>query len=431
MSVLTRVARPAAVIVAAAVAAAAVVMSVSVADAATGDGSPTDANIAYVGRWDPPAATTVGYWSAPYIRAAFTGRTIKVKLRDSANVYVSIDGGPDVFHAGVRGTVNLTPTPLAEGTHQIRLAFRGGPAFQGFVLDPGAQTVPPKVSKQLIEWVGDSITHGALNAKTTLDSYGWVASERLGVEHATIARSGGCLVAYDGCFALSDAYWKKGIDQTANWNTSRYDVSAVVVNMGTNDAGHGVTPALFGATHLKFFRDLRAAHPNATLYAFQSFRMRYVAELKATVKAMNDAGDRNVHYIPTEGWLTAADYVDGGHPNEQGNAKIATRLLPILRANLAAPTDATVYKLVNRHSGKVLAIPGGSTTNGATAVQATDNGSAAQRWRTVTTGGYAKLVNVASGGTLDVFAKSLADGAAVVQWTDNGGANQLWQLVPA
>ncbi|HEX8632179.1 MAG TPA: GDSL-type esterase/lipase family protein, partial [Catenuloplanes sp.] len=311
------------------------------AAAAIGDGGPADANIRYLGRWDPPSATTaVGHWSAPYLRAAFTGTTIRVKLRDRANIYVSIDGQPDVFHQGVRGTVNLTPTPLAAGTHQLWIAFRGGAAFQGFVLGAGAGTVAPTVSDTLVEYVGDSITFGATSSKLTVTSYGWVASEQLGVEHATVARSGGCLVSRPDCFGLSVNYVRKGVGLTEDWDFARYRADAVVINMGTNDAGRGVTAADFGSAYLRFLRDIRARRPNAALFVFQNFRQRYVAEHQAAVRTLHAAGDLNVHYVGTAGWLTDADYTDGGHPNDAGHRKVADRLAPILAPHLGGPTAA-------------------------------------------------------------------------------------------
>jgi hypothetical protein len=154
-----------------------------------------------------------------------------------------------------------------------------------------------------------------------------------------------------------------------------------------------------------------------------------VPELKATVKALNDAGDANVYYIQTEGWLTDADYVDGGHPNEQGHAKVAAKLAPILQAHLGTTSGAKAYKLVNRKSGKVLAVAGASTADGASAVQSTDNGGASQHWQLVAlAGGYSKLINVGSGKALDVSAKSTAEGAPIIQYRDNGGTNQQWTV---
>ncbi|MFE1930818.1 hypothetical protein ACFW95_10670 [Streptomyces sp. NPDC059474] len=86
--------------------------------AAPGNGSVTDPNIAYTGRWDLGSATAaVPNWTGGYLQTAFTGTTVKIKARDAVNFYASVDGGADVFYAGVRGTVNLTPTPLPQGNH--------------------------------------------------------------------------------------------------------------------------------------------------------------------------------------------------------------------------------------------------------------------------------------------------------------------------
>src|SRR4051794_11457347 len=129
----------------------------TVASAATGDGSVTDSNIAYVGRWDTSSATAVvPNWAGGYFSTGFTGTTVKVRARDAVNFYASIDGGADVFFAGVRGTVNLTPQPLVSGTHRLRVSYRSGDTvFLGLVLDPGARTVAVPLSPKLIEFVGD------------------------------------------------------------------------------------------------------------------------------------------------------------------------------------------------------------------------------------------------------------------------------------
>ncbi|HEX8627424.1 MAG TPA: RICIN domain-containing protein, partial [Catenuloplanes sp.] len=99
-----------------------------------------------------------------------------------------------------------------------------------------------------------------------------------------------------------------------------------------------------------------------------------------------------------------------------------------VRGGVTPPTQAV--KLVNRRSGKVLAIAGGSTASAAALVQVTDTGAASQRWRVVELGGgYAKLVNQGSTLVADVTGKSLVDGAAVIQYRDTGGTNQQWQVV--
>ncbi|HEX7057375.1 MAG TPA: RICIN domain-containing protein [Bacilli bacterium] len=88
------------------------------------------------------------------------------------------------------------------------------------------------------------------------------------------------------------------------------------------------------------------------------------------------------------------------------------------------------YKLINRNSGKAMAVDGNSTANGANILQWTDNGSSGQQWQISDIGnGYYKLVNRNSGKVADVEGLSTADGGNILQWQDNGGYNQQWQII--
>ncbi|TDV36636.1 SGNH/GDSL hydrolase family protein [Actinophytocola oryzae] len=299
------------------------------ASAAAGDVS--DPNIVYVGRWSNTTTTAVPNWTGAYFSTRFTGTTVRVKARDAVNFYASIDGRADVFYAGVRGTVNLTPTPLAAGTHSLRVSYRSGDTvFLGLVLDSGATTARPSLSTKVVEFVGDSITAGALTDNLAVNAYGWVLGERLGVQHTQIARSGYCLVAQSGCVGQRTQFFQTASTGTTAWDFSRYQASAVVINLGTNDIGHSVTAATFQAQYTDFLRAIRAKYPNAVIFAMETFKKRYVPETQAAVRAVNDA---NVRYISTEGWLTVGtDYEDtDGHPNEAGHVKVADRLAPIIR----------------------------------------------------------------------------------------------------
>jgi alpha-L-fucosidase len=85
-----------------------------------------------------------------------------------------------------------------------------------------------------------------------------------------------------------------------------------------------------------------------------------------------------------------------------------------------------VYKLVNQRSGKALD-NGNTTTDGAAAIQWTDNGGTQQQWTVTSTGGFYKLVSRRSGKALD-NGSSTTDGSAIVQRTDNGGTPQQWTV---
>jgi lysophospholipase L1-like esterase len=312
--------------------------------AAAVTGSIQDPNIKYIGRWDTTSSTTMytSYWSATYFKTRFTGKTVKIKLATSVNIYVSIDGGADVLYTA-KGTFNLTPTPLASGTHSLRVAVRSGNIeFEGLVLDPGATTVAPTVSPKLIESVGDSITAGYTDTKAALSDYAWLVGELLHVEHTQIAQSGICLVAQSGCYGMNTQYFKEGGIHDLNspdWNFSQYQASAVVINLGTNDNGHGVTKPTFEAAYIAFMRNIRAKYPKAAIFAFETLRQVYVPETQAAVQTLNAAGDKNVYFINTQGWISvsAGDYsADNGHPNDQGQAKIAAKLAPIIQNIIGA-----------------------------------------------------------------------------------------------
>ncbi|WP_405087383.1 RICIN domain-containing protein [Microbispora sp. NBC_01389] len=146
-----------------------------------------------------------------------------------------------------------------------------------------------------------------------------------------------------------------------------------------------------------------------------------------------------------------------------------------LGSGSSGPVSGTSYRIVNRNSGKPLGVAGGSSADGAKAVQQsgsgawtvtsgqggaytlryvptgkvldvnassttqglqlqqwTANGGTNQLWYLRSTGdGYYTIVSYSSGLLADVYGASTSDGAQVVQWAANGGANQQWQLIPA
>jgi hypothetical protein len=91
------------------------------------------------------------------------------------------------------------------------------------------------------------------------------------------------------------------------------------------------------------------------------------------------------------------------------------------------PAAGQNYRIVNRNSGKPLAVAGGSTADGAQVVQQT--GGAA--WTVKAVGDAYTLSYTGSGKLLDVNAHSTTVGLQLQQWTATSGTNQQWQLVPA
>lgn len=100
-------------------------------------------------------------------------------------------------------------------------------------------------------------------------------------------------------------------------------------------------------------------------------------------------------------------------------------------------TDAQIWrkietgggiKLENKAAGKVLDVMMGGTQDGTWAQIWADAEGESQFWR-FAGGMYKKLVHVASGKVLDIADMSDEEGAHAQIWTDLGGENQQWKLV--
>ncbi|MFF0232951.1 cellulose binding domain-containing protein [Micromonospora sp. NPDC005254] len=321
------------------------------AEAAVGDGTPADSNISFVGRWNKTNASAyVPYWAGAYLRVGFTGRTVKLRQRNTIQLWASIDGRAFTSFTG-SSTINLTPTALAAGNHTLIVSYRqvagsytGDAVFQGLILESGAGTFAPPARPKLVEFVGDSITAGATSSQLAVTDYGFKVGERLGYDHTQIAIGGMCLAeTTDGCWAQETRYWMSSGGQagTDPWDFSRYTADGVVINLGTNDKSHGVSAAAFQATYTTFLTRIRARFPNAKLFAMRTFIGRYATETEAAVRARNAAGDANVFYVDTTGWLPSGGLSDSVHPNDAGHQAITDRLAPVLSARLTTTPDPT------------------------------------------------------------------------------------------
>jgi len=325
------------------------------AGALAAPGDLSDTNINYVGRWDKSnSATFRSYWNGSYLSTRFTGTTVKVKVAEQTVLTAIVDGVPTTYW-NVSGTINLTPTPLANGTHTLKILAKYENVelpLQGLILDAGATTVKPD-PLPLVEFVGDSITTGVTTTDVVLSDYAWLTGERLGADHTQVSYPGITLAdgyhyadnTFPGMeslyFKLKQANRCPDVACTGNpaWNFANYTAKLVVVNLGSNDANNSVPSATFQSRYGTFLQNIRAKYPNADIFALRTFGGYYQAETQAAVAARTSAGDAKVHYVDTTGWLTSpGDFTDGLHPNDGGHVKVSNRLLPILLPYLGVVT---------------------------------------------------------------------------------------------
>ncbi|WP_158544310.1 RICIN domain-containing protein [Pedobacter miscanthi] len=413
--------------------------------ALAGSGDPSDSNIRYFGRWDSSNSSQyVSYWGGAYVRVKFTGTTVKIKVGTATNYYAKIDNGAWISYLNANGTINLTPSPLVNGTHTVTVAqgkdYNYVFNFQGFILDAGATTSVPDVSGNIIEYIGDSITAGyaaGSGGQANVSAYGWVCSEALGAEHTQIAYPGVTLVSgYTTNPGMDVQYFKlqnPSYPSSSNWDFTKYTPKLIVVNLGTNDNNQSVPDNIFQNNYTTFLANIRAKFVNAEIFVMRTFIGVKATPTLAAVNARIAAGDTKVHYINTTGWLTSTDYSDGLHPNVSGHIKAANLLKPILAPYLGgSPALANgTYKIINRNSGLAIDAQAQGIINGTSIQQWTYNGQNNQRW-TVTDlgGGQYRIVGLQSGKSLDVSGQSSADGAKLQLYTSTSGNNQKWIITP-
>lgn len=95
-----------------------------------------------------------------------------------------------------------------------------------------------------------------------------------------------------------------------------------------------------------------------------------------------------------------------------------------------AEISSGTYRLRNVNSGHFLEVADGSTEDGATVQQGSDNGHETQQWdvEEVDTDEYV-FTNVNSGKALDVYERGTDDGDDVIQWEPTGDPNQRFTIV--
>lgn len=319
--------------------------------AATGDGSPQDANLLYVGRWDRGNASAPrSYWGGAYIRTGFTGTSLSVKLGKAVDLAIFIDNKPAVIKRGANGTVSLA-SGLAAGNHTVKLVARFEAdeiVFQGFVLSAGAKTLPAEPSKGLIEFVGNSITSGSVTTNGNISAFAWLTGEALGVDRTAISFPGITLTAgysytFNGAptigheiqyFKLTTPprYPSKTPANNTDWDFSRYTPDMVVLNIGTNDKLVPVPAATFKASYIKTLKAIRAKLPKTRIFVMRPYGGHFATEIEAAYKEVANAGDTKLHFINTTGWLVTSDYAsDGLHPHDAGQIKAAGKLAQVLK----------------------------------------------------------------------------------------------------
>ena len=258
-------------------------------DAATGsaylhDGSPTDTNLCYVGRWDRrDKNVSRSHWGGAYLCAKFTGTSVIFKggsVAGGPNFMVSVDGEP------LHEVKTLNIQSLRTGVHTLLAGSpgqNGEVEFRGLTLDKDAATLP-RPARPIIEFIGDSITTGGGQTLPATVNYAWMSAETLNADHVQIAFSARALTTGFGCAsdktALDTQYFQmKNFNHLSDNPSIAWDFSyaphIVVINMGQNDQCGQEPEATFTDSYVRFVRKIRARLPDAQIVMLRPFSGAY------------------------------------------------------------------------------------------------------------------------------------------------------------
>jgi lysophospholipase L1-like esterase len=314
-----------------------------------------DAKLQFFGRWDrrqPDRAITVNGGS--YVIARFDARSIGARFNLARNkpplptIAWRIDDEVQWREAEIAAAMELEKD-LTPGAHTIQLVVRGidehqprwaepltaSVTFLGFDLpDDGKLLEPPGEPNLRIEFLGDSITEGVLvhTKHPGRETWPWLTDGLRAYPAQTALRLGAAWrqvgfgavgVTKSGSGGVPPA------PESFDWfyegcPRDDWQPTVVVINHGTND--RAASAEKFRPAYATYLAKIRKAYPAAKILALRPFAGTHGDDIKAEVAARNAAGDANVSFVDTTGWLDRTDFTDGVHPNGGAGAKVAEKL---------------------------------------------------------------------------------------------------------
>lgn len=321
--------------------------------------------IRYYGRWEMKDKTALTGQGATYIRAKFTGSSeLRADLSGKGVFWeYSIDGRAfQRLEVKGNGPLTLGKGLTKEEEHIVTLVRSsegqaGISEFRGFILEKGGRFIsPPQDKKRRLEFVGDSITAGAINlmpyngtnyfvSEDGNMSYAPLLSRLLDADWSVVAKSGGGVVHnYDDPWpsdkphAIDRYGWTFFHDAISKdnpaWDSRKFPVDAVIVALGTNDFSdphRKPTKTEFCTGYNALLQKIRQMNPQAKIICLEPLPSHLPGEIRAWIAdSVQAQHDDEVYFVPLNDkapLLAPEEYTDGStHPNILGHIKAAAYL---------------------------------------------------------------------------------------------------------
>ncbi|SES93647.1 cellulase family glycosylhydrolase [[Clostridium] polysaccharolyticum] len=226
---------------------------------------------------------------------------------------------------------------------------------------------PAKAKAHKIEFIGDSITcgygiddeniNGGFKNSTEDGSktYAYKTAQMLDADYSVVSVSGiGVISNYTGAGSKNDenvmpkyydklAYsWAAFGDWTSpakvEWDFSKFQPDAVVINLGTNDSSYVAHDAAreleFVAGYVDFIKQIREKNPDATIFCTLGIMGNdlYPQIEQAVAKYTAQTGDKNVTAMEFDSQQMSDGICVDWHPSDKTNTKAATKLSAYMKA---------------------------------------------------------------------------------------------------
>lgn len=333
-----------------------------------------DSHIRLTGRWSRPDTMeydvrrfinespeyTVATAAGSYFELGFSGRLVVLhfemngSMEPHLHLWISVDGGAMAEAPIDRYLRVLAPE---NGSHVLRVVLKGAMEMQPRWFSPQAARVAfvgadvedtaelPPDNRDIIEFIGDSITEGVLidadfaktspNVYDQLDrpyqddacaTYAWLTAEALGMR-PIIQAYGAVGLTRSGCGGVPRAalIYPYAFE---NAPFSGFEPSIIVINHGANDRGASKEEYIGRCEELVDL--VRSTHPKTKIVLLSPFVGGFDDDLSAFVSAYNEKNATPIYFISSKGWVPQEPL----HPLRDGHKKIASMLVPELKKNI-------------------------------------------------------------------------------------------------
>ena len=325
------------------------------------------AAFSYYGRTDRSDPKTVRFdWPGVYIRCAFTGNMLEIRIKGGARDYfnVFVDNRPGKVIHSLTDSVFVVNGFDGKGMHELLLTKRteadmGVASFYGIAIAPDGKILPSMVKNaRKIEFIGNSITCGygteglsgnerfKPETENSYYSYASIIARAFSADYALIAHSGlGIIRNYNDKSKISTKLPPMpqrfdrilDTDSVGKWDFKQSMPDAVVINLGTNDYSTLPHPdkAVFKLHYSQLIEKIVAVYGNVPVFCVVGPMTNEpcYSIVKEVVEDYNlTHNDIKVYFagIPDGLLNNGNDLGSDTHPSYRGQRKTAACLIPLM-----------------------------------------------------------------------------------------------------